>query len=103
MTLRPYLTPLCLAFALVSGASWAASGKTTEDTAPATPGLGAPTGPGVPGAADSGNAPVTNPAGANGALDMQHVDPSKPPAGKHDQHTTQGNEHNDRSKAPTKP
>jgi hypothetical protein len=103
MTLRPYLTPLCLALALVSGASWAASGKTTEDTAPATPGMGAPAGTDVPGAADSGNAPVTNPTGANGALDMRHVDPANAPTGKHDQHTAPHTQPNDSSKAPAKP
>jgi hypothetical protein len=103
MTLRPYVTPLCLALALASGASWAASGKTTEDTAPATPGLGAPAATDVPGAADSGNAPVTDPAGANGALDMRHIDKSKAPTGQQAPHSAPGKAHNDSPKAPAQP
>lgn len=64
---------LCLCLALGSTAGWAATGTTSEDTAPATPGVGSPPAADTPGAS-KGNAPVTDPTRANGALDLREVD-----------------------------
>jgi len=74
MKLSHALRYACVALTLVCGSGWGADTGTGKETAPATPGLGAPTGsqtPGVP----SQNAPGANdPGSADGAIDLRHMD-----------------------------
>lgn len=103
MKLPATLSYLCLALALASGASWGASGKTSDDTAPATPGIGSPPSNDTPGVPNKGSAPATDPTGANGALDMRHVE-KKPPQHKERAHPAEKGTHRQNGvQTPAKP
>lgn len=96
MKRRTTFTSLCLALALASGAAWAAGGKTSEDTAPATPGIGSPPSSDSPGVPSKSAPQTTDPASANGALDMRHVEKKPATKGTHHKKT----QHTQQSKRP---